>query len=209
MKLITNNRELAANKQTESERQQRVKKKTVNLFIDSDIIKEIREEANQKAISLNSRINGILAKHIQFYKPAEEVHQTCIVPKKYFQFMVDYLDEESNIAELTEILRIWIPVSFNDRNIPFTLDNFIKYVCEENALNSRTIDSFNSYTDECGDRILVYNHQFGIKWSKVLSQSLCTVITELLKCRTVAMVYPGSFVVKVINPDSRFHDLRV
>ena len=75
----------------------------------------------------------------------------------------------------------WIPDLFNDRNIEFTLDNFIKYVCDGFGLNSRIVEKFTSYTDEYGNRCLAHSHQFGIKWSKVLSQSpVPGGITELL-----------------------------
>ncbi len=103
---------------------------TVNLFIDTNIIQEIRKEARQMETSLNFRINVILKKYFDFYKRAEEVADTCIITKKYFQFVVDSIDEKQHIIELTKTFRVWTPALFNDLNVQFTLDNFMKYICE-------------------------------------------------------------------------------
>lgn len=63
------------------------RKTTVNLFLESDILDEIRKEAKQRGISLNSRINSILTKYINFYKRAEEIDDTCVIPKSIFSLL--------------------------------------------------------------------------------------------------------------------------
>jgi hypothetical protein len=175
------------------------KKATVNLFVDSAILKTIREEAAGKGISLNSRINGILAKYVEFYKRAEQVDDTCIIPKKYFQFAIDNIDEEKNIAQVTEMHRLWIPAMFNDLNIPFTLDNFVKYAVKQIGINSRTIDNITYRTDDDGNYVLAFTHRFGIRWSKALSSGVAAIIEELLRYRTECSIYPGSFVIRVMK----------
>lgn len=174
-------------------------KKTVNLFIDSSILNTIREEATEKGVSLNSRINGILAKYVEFYKRSEEVDDTCIIPKKYFQFAIDNIDEEKNITQVTEMQRLWMPAMFNDLNIPFTLDNFVKYAIKQIGINSRTIDNIAYYTDDDGNYVLAFTHRFGMRWSKALSSGVATVIEELLSYRTECSIYPGSFVIKIFK----------
>ena len=160
---------------------------------------DLGEEALQKGISLNSKINGILAKYTQFYKRAEEVDDTCIIPKKYFQFAMDNNDEEKNVDQVTEMHRNWIPALFNDLNIPFTLDNFVKYTVKQVGLNSRTIDNITYRTDNDGNYILAFAHRFGIRWSKALSSGIATVIEELLDHRTECSSYPASFVIKIMK----------
>jgi hypothetical protein len=175
------------------------KKSTVNLFIDSNLLETLRKDALKKGISLNSIINGILAKYVQFYKRAEEQDDTCVIPKKYFQFVVDYIDVEDNAAKVAEVLLVWIPALFNDLNIPFTLENFIKYAMEQIGVGGRTVDNLTYHVDEHGNHCLAHSHKFGIRWSKTLSKAIATVIEELLKYRTECAVYPGSFVVKVLE----------
>jgi hypothetical protein len=175
------------------------KKTTVNLFLESSILAEIREEAKQKGVSLNSRINSILTKYVQFYKRAEEVDDTCIIPKKYFQFVIDNIEEEKNIAQISEMHRLWIPALFNDLNVSFTLENFIKYAFRQVGINSRTIDNVTYHLDEDGNHILAFTHRFGLKWSRAASFAVATVIEELLQYRTERSIYPGSFVIKVLE----------
>ena len=79
---------------------------------------------------------------------------------------------------------IWIPALFNELNIPFSLDNFIKYAAKQVGVNSRVIDNMTNYTDDEGNIILAFTHRFGIKWSKALSAGVATVIEELLNYRT-------------------------
>lgn len=180
--------------------QQRNNRKiTVNLALDDKIVEEIKREAKHNGMSLNARINSILSKYINFYKRSEEVDDTCIVPKKYFQFIVDNLDEKDHIAQVTEMHRIWVPAFFNDLNIPFTLENFVKYAAEGIGVNSRVIDSVRHQKDEEGTDILSFTHRFGIKWSKALGLGLAAALEELLTCRTKTTVYPGNFVIKIIK----------
>lgn len=44
------------------------KKTTVNLFIDEGVIDDLKEESKAKGISLNAKINMILAKYANFYR---------------------------------------------------------------------------------------------------------------------------------------------
>jgi hypothetical protein len=175
------------------------RKTTVNLFLESDILDEIRKEAKQRGISLNSRINSILTKYVQFYKRAEEVDDTYVIPKKYFQFAIDNINEEDNISQVTEMHRLWVPAFLNDLNIPFTLENFVKYAAMQVGINSRTIDNVTYHRDEEGNHILAFTHRFGLKWSRVLSSGLVTFIEELLHYRTEHSIYHGSFVIKVLE----------
>jgi hypothetical protein len=179
-------------------------KANVNLSIDSHILKIIRAEAQEKGISLNSRINAIMSKYVNFYKRAEEVDDTCIIPKKYFQFAIDNIDEKDNRAQVAEMHRIWIPALFNELNIPFTLDNFIKYAVKQVGVNSRTIDSMTNYTDDEGNIILAFTHRFGLKWSKALSAGVATVIEELLHYKTECSNFSASFTIKIMKRGSKF-----
>lgn len=175
------------------------RKTTVNLFLESDILDEIRKEAKQRGISLNSRINSILTKYIQFYKRAEEVDDTCVIPKKYFQFVTDSINEEDNISQVAEMHRLWVPAYLHDLNVPLTIENFVEYASRQVGINSRVIDNVTYHVNEEGNRILVYTHRFGLKWSRVLSSALAIFIEELFRYRTECSIYPGSFVIKILE----------
>lgn len=181
------------------ELQAKEKKTTVNLAVDSTIIESLRRDAKARGMSLNARINTILLKYIEFYKRAEEVDDTCVIPKKYFQFITDKIDEKENTTEVTEMHRLWIPALFNDLNLPFTLDNFIKYAVKQIGVNARTIDNSTYQLDEEGNHLLSFTHRFGIKWSRVASSAVATVIEEFFHYRTQCYVYLGNFVIKIFK----------
>jgi hypothetical protein len=184
------------------ELQPKDKKTTVNLAIDSTIIDSLKRDAKSKGMSLNARINAILLKYIEFYKRAEEVDDTCVIPKKYFQFTLDKIDEKENTREVAEMHRIWIPAFFNDLNLPFTLDNFVKYAVKQIGVNARTIDNITYQSDDEGNHMLSFTHRFGIKWSKVASSSIAVVIEEFFHYGTQCYIYPGNFVVKILKRGS-------
>jgi hypothetical protein len=175
------------------------RKTTVNLFLESDILDEIRKEAKQRGISLNSRINSILTKYINFYKRAEEIDDTCVIPKKYFQFTIDNIHEEDNIKQVADMHRIWVPAFLHDINVPLTIENFVEYAARQVGINSRTIDNVTYHLDKEENRVLAFTHRFGLKWSRVLSRSLAIFIEELFNFRTEVSVYSGSFVIKVLE----------
>jgi hypothetical protein len=176
------------------------KKRTVNLFIDDSTLKILRNEAKARGTSLNSRINAILTKYVQFYKRAEEVDDTCVIPKKYFQFVVDNITEEDNIKQVAEMHRIWVPAFLHDLNVPLTIENFIEYAARQVGINSRTIDNITYHPDsDTRNLILVFTHRFGLKWSRVLSSGLSIFIEDIFRCRTKLSVYPGSFVIRVLD----------
>jgi hypothetical protein len=175
------------------------KKKTVNLFIDSYILDELRGEAKDRETSLNSRINSILKKYLEFYKRAEEVDDTCIIPKKYFQFAIDNLGEEDNIKQVAEMHRIWVPSFLHDLNVPLTIENFVEYAARQVGISSRTIDNVTYHVDEDRNRVVVFTHRFGLKWSRVLSSALAIFFEELFHYQTEQSVYPGSFVIKILD----------
>jgi hypothetical protein len=175
------------------------KKATVNLFIDSYILEELRRDAKERETSLNSRINSILRRYLEFYKRAEEVDDTCIIPKKYLQFAIDNISEEDNIKQVAEMHRIWVPAFLHDLNVPLTIENFVEYAARRVGINSRTIDNVTFHLDVDRNRILVFTHRFGLKWSRVLSSSLAIFIEEIFHYRTERSVYPGSFVIKILN----------
>ena len=97
----------------------RDKKTTVNLFIDKNIINEIRKEADNKGISLNSRLNNILTDYVWFYKRAEEF-QSVTFPKEYFQFVLDNIDEQKLTEFFDTLLSGLIPTVLLDFKVPIT-----------------------------------------------------------------------------------------
>lgn len=77
---------------TEGSKSDISKKITINLSFGSEILGIIREEAKQKNVSLNQKINSILTDYVYFYKRAEEF-ESVTFPKDYFELVLDIIDE--------------------------------------------------------------------------------------------------------------------
>jgi hypothetical protein len=177
------------------------RKTTVNLAIDSTIIEHLKRDAKAKGMSLNSRINGILKKYIQVYKIAEEVDDVCMMPKSHYRFIVDNINEKKHTYSMTQDLLQWIPFHLNERNIPLTLENVIKYSFEIIAVGGRVIDSFTHYTDIDGNINLVFKHVFGIKFSRMAGTATCQVLKELLNLHATFKPFHNNFVVRIAERD--------
>ncbi len=72
-------------------REAKSSKATVNLFIDQNVLTNLKEEANSKGISLNSKINTILNKYVNFYRRTEETEHLIVAPRQWAVFL-DMMD---------------------------------------------------------------------------------------------------------------------
>jgi hypothetical protein len=152
-------------------------------------------------MSLNARINGILKKYIQVYKIAEEVDDVCMMPKSHYKFIVDNINEKKHTYSMTQDLLQWIPFHLNQKNIPLTLENVIKYSFEIIAVGGRVIDSFSHNTDSDGNINLVFKHVFGIKFSRMAATATCQVLKELLNLHATFKPFHNNFVVRIAERD--------
>lgn len=179
-----------------SERQRSKAKTTVNLFIDSKVIQELKTEAKGKNMSLNAVINTILTKYTQFYKYSDEL-EVCMMPKSHYRFIVNNINEKKHTQSIAQDLLQWIPLYLNQRNIPVTLENIIKYSFEIFAVGGRVIDSFSHYVDNDGKTNLVFKHDFGLRFSRMAGAATCQVLNELLSLHFTFKPFHNNFVLRV------------
>ncbi|MDE1767349.1 MAG: hypothetical protein KGI27_13915, partial [Thaumarchaeota archaeon] len=77
-------------------------KSNVTLSIDAAIFDEIKKDSENQTISVNAKINTILAKHVLFYKHLED-QEGVSIPRKYFEAFIELLDENKHIELLTNV----------------------------------------------------------------------------------------------------------
>lgn len=77
------------------------KKATVNLFIDENVIGELKKEADYHGISLNAKVSSILTKHSNFYRHAEAL-EAVTWSLKVFSSFLELMDEDRVIEILTD-----------------------------------------------------------------------------------------------------------
>jgi hypothetical protein len=66
-------------------------------------------------------------------------------------------------------------------NIPTTIVNFVQYSFGNVAKRAGLFSNFGYYIDEKGFLRLIFEHKFGIKWSKVLSVVFAESLVDLFK----------------------------
>jgi hypothetical protein len=171
------------------------KKITINLFIEEDVINKIRRDAEEYGVSLNARINGILTKYINFYKRAEEYGAAVIVSTQFAVF-IELMDEEKAVDIMQTDGTATMIAYFQHNNIPITLDSIIQVAFANVAIASGVCTKFSQHTDEEGYRCLVFDHRYGIKWSRIISK---VFIEDFI------MVMISIYVLSQVNQISTFH----
>jgi hypothetical protein len=176
----------------------KAKKTTVNLFIDEDVIEQIRNESIIKEVSLNARINTILAKYTNFYRRIEELRALIIVPRQWLVFL-DMLDENKTIETMKHDGNASMIAHFKHNKIPITKDALIKLAFEKLSLWTGMCCKFNQYVDELEYRHLIFDHEFNIKWSRIASSVFSDLIRVALQLPTEVSIRPNTFEIKIME----------
>jgi hypothetical protein len=176
------------------------KRTTINLFVDSDILEDIRKEALSDGVSLNAKVNDILTSYSLLYKYNKEQDAVFITGKTH-RFFLDSIDENKLIDHYIEVTSDLAASMLIERNVPFTLDNFIRYIIEGVAKNSGSYKKFAHFKDEDGHTCLLFRHNFGDKWSKILGTGMCNLLEYLVKCHTNLRLLSNSALIKILEKD--------
>lgn len=177
------------------------KKTTITLALDDFIVKELRKEAERDKSSINSKVNSILEKYLGFYKYVELLH-SVIIPQTQMQKMLEIMDE----VKLTEIMKTYgnanVLSVFTNMGVSPTLTGLIKYHFSRSILWSGPYDAFNYYIDNEGYPCLVFEHKFGIKWSRILAETTSEMIRLILGCPIERKVMPSTLVIRIMDRDT-------
>lgn len=170
------------------------KKTTVNLFIDSLVLNELKDDSGSRGLSLNANINRVLMKYISFYRRAEDL-QCVFFTGKDFRFVIDNIDESKLLDNFVQNLTDLIPSSLNERGIPTTLENLIKFEYSRMALDAGIVHKFSTFRNERGLFCLMFQHSHGIKWSRILAKGYTQQIDLVLNLRTEYNITPTTVVI--------------
>jgi hypothetical protein len=144
------------------------KKLNITLAIDSEIQKELKNIAEAEGLSINSKTNSILWKYISFYKYVEQ-DSSLIVPSGSVDFLIENIDEDKWTKEYTYMLEEIIPLFFLELKVPQTLENTLKVVFGRLLAYSGSYKGYSCHLDKDGNMNLVFQHEYGMKWSRILS----------------------------------------
>lgn len=179
-----------------SEKRKKNSKVTVNLLIDENIIDVLKNDAKSKGTSLNARINGILTKYINFFQRAEEF-EACIITSRQFAAFLEMMDEDKT-AEIMKIEGTEAQIAnFHHHSIPITLDSVLEVTFANLALNPGVITKFSQYEDEEGYKCLVFDHKYGMKWSRIIWKVFSYMLEQMAHVHSSLTLLPNTVLMRI------------
>jgi hypothetical protein len=172
------------------------KKTTINLFIDENIVGELKKEADYGGISLNAKVSSILTKHVDFYRHAEALEAVTWSPKVFSSFL-ELMDEDRVIEILTNYGMEAVESLFSHTNKPISLYTWIKYAYEGVAKWTGQFSFFIHYVDNERYINLVMDHKYGMKWSRILASFHSKILQKLLKCPVENKITGSTVILKI------------
>jgi hypothetical protein len=200
------------------------RKTSITLAIDELVLQEIKEEAKQGIgiggigeaaagvgvgsestigpQSVNSKVNQILSRYLSLYKYVER-ERCMLVPSKYWRAIVDSIDEEMITDEFRAFVSDIIVVDlFENNKVSLSLNSWIKCLFKGVYSNGGAIEKFSYYKDEQGCLCLVFRHNHGVKWSKVISKVFTEQLESLFKYHVRPIVLPSVVVLNILEKDA-------
>ena len=155
------------------------KKSNITLAIDTEIQTIIKNIAEGEGLSINSKINSILWKYVTFYKYVEQ-DGSLIIPSRSVNFFIENIDEEKWIEEYTDTLEEIVPFFFLELKAEQTTENTLKVVFDRLLVYGGSYKGYSSHVDNDGYLNLVFRHEYGMKWSRILSRAYTQFIQRTL-----------------------------
>jgi hypothetical protein len=155
------------------------KKSNITLAIDTEIQNILKNMAEGEGLSINSKINSILWKYISFYKYVEQ-DGSLIIPSRSVNFFIENIDEEKWIQEYSDTLEEIVPFFFLELKAEQTPENTLKVVFDRLLAYGGSYKGYSSHVDNDGYLNLVFRHEYGMKWSRILSRVYTRFINRTL-----------------------------
>lgn len=172
-------------------------KSNITISVGDKVFEEIKKDAEGRGLSINAHVNDILQRHTVFYRHVSE-QGGVIIPQKFYAEVVNLIDEDKLMYLLDEMGGKEVITSiFAHNGIPFTIDNLVKYCFESISLWAGTYSSFRYRRDESNKTELVFEHKFGIKWSKAIGYAFSRFIQNTTGCSATFKALPTTTIVKV------------
>lgn len=174
------------------------KKANVTLALDENILDKIRKEADDEGVSINSRINSILTRYELFLKTAID-QRSVIMPRHSFSQILEVMDEEKFLKILNNVATDIMPAVLAHNNIPPTMENVIQYCFETTFIWGGMLTRFSHHRDDEGNLSMVLEHDYDIKWSRLIGTSLSHFINVTTGNSAKPRFYPKTVVLTVFD----------
>jgi hypothetical protein len=173
------------------------KRRNFPFSTEKEILKHLKEESQDKHISSNALINNILTRYVTYYKYIEKKGKV-VIPNKNFQFMLNNV-EENALLESIKKNELEIYTLFVTKRIPFTFGNFIKYALDGAGIMGGLLHHYDIYKDEQDYNNLLLEHNYDVKWSKIIGNAYSSILKEMFHYNTQCDFYDHSVVIKILE----------
>ena len=174
------------------------KKTTITLAIDNRILKIIREDANSHKISVNAKINDIVLRYALCYRYSE-VGGGIIFPPAAMELLLNTFEEDTLVRLYSSVIDDLVPSMLLENRLALSLKNWTEYVFKGMLLFGGSYQGFSYFKDEEGHVNFVFRHQYGIKWSRIISTVYMEFLEKSLNIHTTSSILPSSVTVKTVE----------
>ena len=147
---------------------------SITLRIDKELLDELRQESEQKTVSINTLANQIIKSYIKWYSPAQRagimsVPKFVLIPiiDNLAEYQMEGIAEQFRKSGYEETLLMMS----NDYSLPAILEVF------DSWLNVSNMQFDREFSEESLTYII--NHGFGRKWSLFLERVFWYIVKDL------------------------------
>ena len=164
---------------------------------EKEILNQLKGEAQDKDLSPNALINKVLTRYVTYYKYIERKGKV-VVPNKSFQFILNNIDEDI-LFESIKKNELDFHALFVFRRIPITFENFVKYALDGSGLMGGLLYHYTFYKDEQGYDNMLLEHNYDIKWSRIIGRAFSELLREMFDCNTVCTNHDHRVIIKILE----------
>lgn len=171
------------------------KKPNITIISDAKTLNELKKWSESAGLSMNALINEVLTKNLSFYRYVSE-HDSMIIPSTIYSTIIEILPEKILVDLVTRIISEMVQSIFAHNNTSYTMDNMAKSYFENVGLWSGIYSIFKRYGDADSTN-LIFEHKYGIKWSRIIAQSISNLLKETLHLSSDYKILPNTVILKV------------
>lgn len=166
------------------------------LSIDDEILREVKVEAKKRNLSNNAFATDIIKTWVSFYRYVEELECTPI-PREIFQLMLDASDEKQMAGWLGKAVNeVWPSVMIHE-SVPKTIRDYIQFAYGYTGNKAAVYSSFKLQEDPSENLVLIFQHKYGIKWSRILAEVFSDSLKNSFNVKIEREILPSTLILRI------------
>jgi hypothetical protein len=122
-----------------------------------------------------------------------------MMPPEVFSLFIERVDEAVFADAWRAAIKESMPRHFFAQNISPTFDNVIKHGFEKNGFLTGMYKNFSHGVDDQGNIRMIFEHMFGIKWSRILALVFAEHLGGTLGVKVTSKILASTVVLEMPN----------